>query len=161
MKQSEESELSSSKTRALRILGNRNLSAREIEKRLVSKGETAETAQQTVQWLEDIGMINDKEYASLIVRHYISKGYGLGRIREELYRRGIDRELWEEALADLDGMEDAAYAFISKKLDGECGKDEVRRATNALHARGFSYEEARAAANRYLAGFGETEEIVQ
>ena len=147
----------SSKERALRILGSRNLSAREMEKRLISKGETAGTAQQTVKWLEDIGAIDDKEYATLIVRHYISKGYGLARIRDELFKRGIDREMWDEALSDLDGMEDAAYEFVSKKLRGDCGKDDLKRAANTLCARGFSYEEARAAVNRYLESIEDTQ----
>ena len=146
----ENADLNSAKARAMRILGNRYLSAREMEKRLINKGETAGTAQQTVQWLEDIGAVNDKEYAASIVRHYIAKGFGLARIREELYKRGIDREMWDEALSDLDGMEDAAYEFVEKRLRGESGKDELRRATNALCSRGFSYEEARAAVNRYL-----------
>ena len=152
-------DIESSKARALRILGKRSLSAREIEKRLVSKGEDAETAQQTVRWLEDIGAVNDKEYAASIVRHYIAKGYGLAKIREELYRRGIDRDMWEEALGDLDGMEEAADDFIAKKLQGESGKDDLRRAANALYSRGFSYEEARAAVNRYAERVGEAEDI--
>ena len=148
----------STKNRALRMLGSRNLSSGEIEKRLINKGETPQAAQQTVQWLEDIGLVNDKEYASSIVRHYIAKGYGLARIREELYKRGIDRELWEEALSDLEGMEDAAYEFIAKKLRGETGKEDLRRAAKTLCSRGYSYEEARTAVNRYLESIEETED---
>ena len=151
--------VSSAKTRALRILGNRNLSAREIEKRLVRKGESSEAAEQAVEWLENIGAINDAEYAESIVRHYSSKGYGVARIRDELFRRGIDRELWEEALSIIGDMEDTAYEFLVKKLRGSRDKDELRRAADTLHRRGFSYDEARAAVRRYMgeAGAEDTE----
>jgi len=150
--------LSSSKTRAIRILGNRSLSAREMEKRLVRKGESEDIAQETVKWLEDIGAINDDDYASTIVRHYCAKGYGIARIRDELYRRGIPREMWDEALNGLEGMDDAAYAFLEKKLRGSRDKDNLRRATDALCRRGYSYEEARTAIKKYTESLEETEE---
>ena len=150
--------ISPSKALALRILGSRSMSFREIEKRLIGKGESEETARQTAQWLEDIGAIDDKEFAESIVRHYSSKGYGLARIKDELYKRGIDREMWEEALESLEGMEDAAYDFIVKKLKGDYGKDELRRVSDALLRRGFSYEETRAAVKKYIETIEETKD---
>jgi len=150
---------STSKARALRILGNRSLSAREIEKRLIQKGESEETAQNTVGWLEDIGYISDTEYAAAIVKHYSSKGYGLARIKDELYRRGIQRDLWDTALQDLGGMQEAAQEFLKKKLRGSLDKEDMRRAVDALCRRGFQYQEAREALNRYLEEAEEPEEI--
>jgi regulatory protein len=142
--------LGSTKARAVRILGNRNLSSYELEKRLVSKGESQDTASEAVRWLEGIGAINDAQYAATIVKHYCAKGYGLARIKDELYRRGISRDMWDEALCSLDNMEEAAYYFIDKKLSGSRDKTELRRAADALCRRGFSYEEALEAVNRYL-----------
>ena len=153
----EGAELSSSKARALRILGSRSLSAREIEKRLLNKEIPEQTARLTVEWLEDIGAINDAEYADSIVRHYFSKGHGIARIKDELHKRGIDREMWEEAIEGAGDPEDAAYDYITKKLKGSCGKDESRRVTDALCRRGFSYGEVRAAMNRYTESLEETE----
>ena len=149
--------LSSSKTRALRILGSRNLSAREIEKRLVSKGESGETAKTAVQWLESTGLVNDSEYAASIVRYYSSKGYGTARIKDELFRRGIKREMWDEALENIDSAEDAAQEYLKKKLKGSSEKEDIRRALNSLCARGYSYSEARSAVSRYLEKIEETE----
>ena len=142
--------LSSSKARAVRILGNRNLSAREVERRLVEKGEPQEVARETVQWLENIGAINDEEYAVAIAKHYCAKGYGTARIKDELFRRGIAREMWDDALCSLDDTGEAAYDFLVKKLRGSRDKADLRRATDALCRRGFSYEEARTAVNRYV-----------
>ena len=142
--------LSSSKARALRILGSRNLSAFDLEKRLVSKGEDADTAKKTVRWLEEIGAVNDAEYASMIARHYCGKGYGTARIKDELFRRGIARDMWDDALSAIDGAEDASRGFLEKKLRGSRDKDELRRAADALCRRGFSYSEADAAVKRYV-----------
>ena len=142
--------MSTSKTRALRTLGNRNLSAREVERRLVGKGEPQEIAQETVRWLESIGAINDEEYAATIAKHYCAKGYGLARIKDELYRRGIPREIWDDALCGLDNIGEAAYDFLEKKLSGSRDKTDLRRATEALVRRGFSYDEARTVINQYL-----------
>ena len=47
-------------------------------------------------------------------------------------------------------MEAAAYDFLNKKLRGSRDKADLRRATDALCRRGFSYEEAKTAINRYL-----------
>ena len=153
--------LGSTKARAVRILGNRNLSAFELERRLVDKGESQDTAQEAVKWLEDLGAVNDKQYALTIVKHYCAKGYGLARIKDELYRRGIPRDMWDEALNRLDNMDEAAYDFIDKKLGGSRDKTELRRAADALCRRGFSYEEARAAINRYLENTEGNEESEQ
>ena len=147
--------LDASKAQALRMLGRRSLSAREMEMRLISKGESAGTARQTVEWLESIGMVDDMEYAGMIVRHYIAKGYGAARVKNELFKRGIQRGLWEEAMSDLSGMEEAAHDFVAGRLKGDNGEDGLRRAAKALIARGFSYEEARAAVKKYLDGIEE------
>jgi regulatory protein len=130
-----------------------------LEKRLIQKGESAEAAQETVARLEKSGYINDSEYAASIVQHYITKGFGLAKIKNELYRRGIPRDMWDEALGEIDGMEDAALEFLQKRLQGSDDKDELRRAADALCRRGFSYEEARQAVRQYLENIGEAENL--
>lgn len=140
------------KKRALRILGKRNFSEHEMQRRLVSKGEPEEAAAETVRWLVELGYINDGNYAQLIVDHYAAKGYGEARIRDELSKRGIPREMWDEKLASLCGAEqaDMAVEFLRKKLQGSKDTGDVRRASDALVRRGFGYDEARDAVNRYL-----------
>ena len=150
-----------SKARALRILGSRSLSSREIEKRLEGKGESIETAKATVEWLEENSLINDAEYAASIVSHYLAKGYGLARVKDELYRRGIPKEIAEDVLCGIDtsGSVDAARGFIEKKLKGSLEKEDLRSVTNALCRRGFSYDEARAAVRMYVENIGENDEM--
>ena len=147
----EDAALTSAKKRSLRILGSRNMSRREMTTRLVQKGEDAETARETAEWLASIGAINDEEYARMIVRHYEAKGYGIARIKDELYKRGIERDMWEAALEEFSGTDDAAYSFLERKLRGDVAdKDEIRRATNALYRRGFSWGDINSALTRYI-----------
>ena len=145
-------DLENTKKRALKILGSRNFSEQEMVRRLTSKGDSQENAEEAVKWLVELGYINDSDYATLIVRHYASKGYGEARVRDELYKRGIPRDLWDEKLAELDGEEskDAALEFLKKKLKGSDDKGDLRRASDALVRRGFSFDDARAAVNKYL-----------
>jgi regulatory protein len=147
----EREETSKSKVLAIKILGNRRLSAAEIKKRLIQKGTGEETAEETTGWLEKMGMINDPEYAGLIVSHYIAKGYGVTRIKDELYKRGIPREMWDEVLESLneEEVQDAATAFLEKKLKGDYSLTEIKRASDALIRRGFNYEQAKTAIKKY------------
>ena len=143
--------LHAAKARALRILGKRAMSHREITERLISKGEDAETANTVADWLVHIGAVNDKDYAAMIVRHYAAKGYGPLRVRDELYRRGIDRSQWDEALEGLPDVEESAYKAIRAKLKGKKpDKAELGRVTAGLYRRGFSWSEIRTAAERYM-----------
>jgi len=147
------------KKRAVRILGDRYMSKSEIIRRLIGKGETEEAAEAAAGWLEGAGAINDAEYASMIGRHYTAKGYGAARVRDELFRRGIPREMWDDvpAAADSSGAEEVAVEFIGKKLNGSVEKGDLRRVEANLQRRGFSYDEARAAISRYLECLEEAE----
>ena len=152
-------ELNSAKTSALRILGNRSISTHDLEKRLVSKGNSGDAAQQTVEWLEQVGIVNDEELAASIVKQYSKKGYGPAKIKDELYRRGIPREMIDEAMSSLDENDEAAVEYIVKKLKGSRDKDDLQNITKALYRRGFSYETARDVVRQYLELIDETEGI--
>ena len=140
------------KKRSLKALGNRSYSEQEMIKKLTSKGVSDDDSEETVKWLVELGYINDAEYASQIVKHYTTKGFGEARIRAELFKRGIPRDMWDEKLAELDEIEtdDFALTFLQSKLRGSDDKEDLRRASDALVRRGFSYDDARAAVSRYL-----------
>ncbi len=154
------SEKESAKSRALNILGNRSLSRFEIKDRLIKKGESEETAEETAAWLQRAGLINDEEYARTLCRHYAGKGYGVMKIRDELYRRGVPREYWEEALSEIPEPEAALDALIERKLRGRApDKKELDSLCGYLRRRGFSWEEIKAAISRLdTSGGGRTED---
>ena len=154
--------LENTKKRALKILGSRNFSEQEMFKRLTSKGESEEDAAEAVRWLKELGYINDSNYATLIVNHYAARGYGEARIKNELFKRGISRDMWDEKLSLIEDpdfeISDPALEFIQKKLRNSDDRDDLRRAKDALIRRGFSYDDATAAVNRYLATVQDVEQ---
>ena len=142
--------------RALRAIGARPMSQKELYDRLVQKGETPADAEETVAWLRELRLLNDAEYAAMCVRHYAAKGYGPGRIRNELFRRGVPRELWEEALEELPEQDDEIDRLLRRKLRGDVSdRDALRKATDYLYRRGFKHEDIRAAVERLRMEEGE------
>ena len=141
---------SRTRTQAANIVASRPLSKRELTKRLLQKGSDVEDAQAAADWLEELGAVNDEEYAATVARHYAARGYGAARVREELRRRGVERELWDDALEELQESGDTLDALIRKKCRGSLeDPKEQRRICGALMRRGFSWSEIKTAMGRY------------
>lgn len=135
------SRLARAKERAAALLAYRAMSAGELERKLIEKGETPEDARDAVEWLGRLGALDDLEYAKSVVRHYSGKGWGTGRIKEEFYRRRIPREYWEEALEELDGEDEQIARFIQRRIAARGNDPKERKKTaDALYRRGFSWE---------------------
>lgn len=140
----------SAKERAVRIVSAASISKKELEKRLIQKGEKEEDAKQAVMWLEDLKLLDDKQVAQQIVRNGLSRGYGASRIRQMLYEKRIPKELWEEALSDLPPQDDAIDTFLQRRFRGrKPDRAECKRATDALLRRGHSWNDIRRALERY------------
>lgn len=143
------SSLSLCKARALRIINTRPMSRKEMRTRLIEKGEFEENADVCADWLCDMGLINDVTYAASLVRHYAAKGYGRSRITQELRRHGIDRDMWDEALAEMPEQDDKLHSFIAARLNDPDDRAQVQKVSNALFRRGYSWDEIRHAINTY------------
>lgn len=141
---------SSAKAAAANMIGSRALSKKELTKRLIKKGNDEADAQAAADWLEDIGAVDDAGYAAALVRHYGGKGYGAARVKEELRRRGVDRELWDEALEEMPETAEILDRLIQKKCKGDLSDPkEKKRVSDALMRRGFNWGDVRAAMGRY------------
>lgn len=140
----------SARARAMRIISARAVSRDELIDRLTDKGISCETAEDTADYLESIGAINDTEYAGMIVRDYSAKGYGMARIKSELYRRGIDKSMWDNCLEEYPDMDEAIDRLIMSKLGGAAAdRKDIKRVTDALYRRGFSWDEIKSGVSRY------------
>jgi regulatory protein len=138
------------KEKALRLLSRRDMSKKELTDKLMEKGVGPDDARRAADRMEELRFIDDGRYAGMVARHYASKGYGLRRIREEFYRRGVPREVWEAALEDLEAPDETLDRLLRLKLRGrEEDPAGLKKACDALARRGFSWEEIQAAAERY------------
>ena len=140
---------SESRVKAARMASGRMLSRKELTDRLGRKGIDLDMAEETADWLESLGAVDDAAYAGVIVRHYAASGYGPGRVRQELQKRGISRALWDEALTQLPDSADAIDHFLRKKLGGRTpDRAMLKKLSDALLRRGFSWNDIRPALNR-------------
>ena len=135
----------SAKMRAVRIVSASNVSKRDLEYRLIHKGEDPKQAKQAVEWMSDLNLLDDARTAEQIVHKCIHKGYGLSRAKQALYEKRIPKEFWEDALADYPDQTDKILEFLRSRLKEGCEERDVRRATDALLRRGHSYQEIRRA----------------
>ena len=134
--------------RAVSLLSWRMLSAGLLREKLLAKGASQEQAEEVVRWAETIGLLNDRLYASALVRHCQSKGYGLYKIKDELYRRKVPRSYWDEALAEMEDPEEYIDRFLARKLEDPTDRKQVKKASDALARRGFSWSQVSAGIQR-------------
>ncbi len=137
--------------RALKLLERRDYAEGELIDKLKQKGIEEETAAKTAERLTELGYINDKKFAAILVRHYSAKGFGPGKIRSEFIKRRVPRELWDEALSEFPESVDKVYSLLLKKLGTkERSRENISKASASAARRGFSWEEINDAVQRLL-----------
>ena len=108
-----------------------------------------EQAEGVADRLTGLGLLNDGEYAHMVARHYAGKGYGLRKLRDELYRRGVPREYWEDALAEMETDERQIDKLARQKLrEAEPTRENLKKVSDYLARRGYGWEEISSALER-------------
>ena len=129
----------SAKMRAVRIVSASNVSRRDLQQRLVRKGEDPTQAKQAVEWMEELNLVDDRQTAAQIVRQCVYKGYGPARAKQALYEKQIPKAFWDEALEDYPDQTEYIVKFLRTKLTDPGDEKQKRRAIDALMRRGHSY----------------------
>lgn len=130
------------KERAIAQLTAKPMSRRELERKLDAWGAGEEERERICTRLEELGLVNDADYALRVVRHYSAKGFGVRKLRDELYRRGVPRELWEQALDGADDPAEAIDAFLRKRLpNGAADRAALKKTVDALARRGYGWQD--------------------
>ncbi|MDO5400393.1 MAG: regulatory protein RecX [Eubacteriales bacterium] len=137
----------SAKMRAVRIVSAASVSKKDLQERLVRKGEDPDQAREAVAWMEELNLLDDRKTAEQVVYGCISKGYGLQRAKQALYEKRIPKELWDEVLADYPDQLEKIVAFLRARLDENADDRQVKRAVDALLRRGHSYGNIRQGLN--------------
>ena len=137
---SEESKRSAARATAARIVGRHSLSCATLLKKLRERGISDEDAWAALNWLIELGIMDDEQYAKTLLAHYRARGFGNRRIYEEMRNRGLSRETIDLVLDDAD-MHDEIIEFITKRAKGAELDDKLKgKITNALVRRGHSFE---------------------
>lgn len=129
----------SAKMRAVRIVSASSVSKRDLEHRLIQKGETPENAKDAVSWLAEMNLLDDQKTAEQIVSRCISKGYGLARAKQMLYEKRIPKQYWQEALSDYPDQTEKIRAYLDAHLPEDPDTKTIKKVIDALIRRGHSY----------------------
>lgn len=137
----------SAKMRAVRIVSASSVSKRDLQQRLVRKGEDPEQAKEAVAWMSDLNLLDDEKVAEQVVARCISKGYGLSRAKQALFEKKVPKEYWDNALAEYPDQLEKISRYLRDHLSADSDQKEIKKAIDALLRRGHSYGTVRRALN--------------
>jgi regulatory protein len=144
--------------RALHALGYRARSKVELRERLLKVGYTRETVDAVVTRLEELGYLDDGEFARDLVRSEARK-YGPRRIYGNLRRAGVEetvaQEAVEEEFARRSEYQTALVAAQQRYNTKEGSDAQARRVYGFLMRRGYSANVCSDIARKYREEAGE------
>lgn len=148
------------KSACLRLLAVRPRTRADLAKALARKEFEPDVAERVLDRLEKARLIDDTEYAEMVVRsRHTYQGLGKRALRSELMQKGVDREVAEEAIAAIDGDAEEARArklvrSRLRSLSNVDGTTAVRRLVGMLARKGYSEGMAYAVVREELATAG-------
>lgn len=126
---------------AFRLLAFRPRTEKEIIVKLKQKGFAEETITQVIELLREYNYINDIEFAGIWVKNRCRlKPMGKQRLRQELYKKGVNKEVIETELQQL--TPEIEYDMAKRIAEGKLlkGSIEPQKLYSFLLRRGFSPE---------------------
>lgn len=133
----------SAKMRAVRIVAASSVSKKDLEQRLIQKGEDRKHAQDAVDWMTELKLVDDAQTAKQVVGRCAAKGYGIARAKQALYEKRIPKQYWEEALSEYPDQTEHIARFLREHLTDNAEPRMVKKAIDALTRRGHSYGDIR------------------
>ena len=128
----------------LRRLEDQPRSRAELAESLAKKNVPAEVTAALLDRFEEVGLINDAEFARQWVQsRQRTRGLAPRVLAMELRRKGVDDEIISEVLGELDPADarEAAQRLVQKKLRSMASLDDttrIRRLTSMLARKGYS-----------------------
>lgn len=131
--------------RALRVLGYRERSSRELTRRLHDDGYPPDIVHSVVARTVDLALLDDARFAASWVRSRIASKYGPDRIHRELKEKGVSDQVIADALVGIDPEELVANARAVVGTVPLETRQQRDRAVSRLLRRGFDRTTALAA----------------
>ena len=133
----------SAKMRSVRIVAASNVSRRDLEDRLIRKGERPDQAKKAVEWMEELDLVDDSRTAAQLVSQCARKGFGIGRAKQALYEKRIPKEYWDEALSEYPDQSEHILHYLKSHLTDGWEQKDLKRVVDALLRRGHNYSDIR------------------
>lgn len=134
----------SCRDRALRLLAARNHTAKELSERLASLGYPAQEVEEAINWLSEIGYLNDRLTAELFVDYRNRfRPTGAKGLRFELEQKGVDEETIDCVINSPEKDYELAYQLAKGRLEKMQHLTKARqyqRIGSLLQRRGFGWD---------------------
>jgi regulatory protein len=136
---------------ALGYLSARARTVREVERYLDGQNYGESEVQQTVERLQELGYLNDAEFAGEFVRTRLNtKPVSRYKLQEQLYSHELPRDIVEQALEAVDDdVEKQNAVLVARKYAEQMRtlsrEERDRRLMQRMVGRGFSYDVSRLA----------------
>jgi len=137
---------------ATRLLERRPFARKDLTRRLTFKGHPVDVVERALDRAEHLGYLDDARFAAYYVESRTARGRGPARLRRELARLGVAKELVDAVLTTANEEPAAAQARIRKLLlrripqvTGLSRPAARRRLLAFLSRRGYSGDLARRA----------------
>jgi regulatory protein len=139
--------------RALNLLAFRARSSADLRRKLVEKGEPGALADQAIEKLKALGLLDDEAYARQVARGKLLGGASKRRVQQELWRRGVTRDVadgaMQDVVADEEVDEEQSAVTVARRKAASLAKLDAptrrRRLYGFLARRGYDHAAIRAA----------------
>lgn len=138
-----QAEKRTARERAYYLLGYRDHSKKELYDKLI-KNARPEIATQIIDMVAEQGLLDDEKYAGKLARYYLaSKKWGSRRVMQEMFKRGIDKEIAINAIdeCDIDPIPQIIAIIEKKYYDLFEDYKAKQKAIAGLMRLGFDYDE--------------------
>ena len=139
----ETSKYNRAKEKALYLIEYRNRTKKELyDKLVVLFGENA--SERAIERLEELGLINDEKYAREYAEVLLErKGFSRQRAEFELMKKGIDKDVIEEILDELEPepVEQIRKLLQTKFVRRLSNEKDLAKTVNSLKAMGYRWSD--------------------
>lgn len=131
------------KSDCLKLLAVKPRTRADLAKALARKGHEPDVAEQVLDRLEKARLIDDAEYADMLVRSRHSyQGLGRRALKSELIRKGVAATVADEAVGAIDAEQEETRArqLVTKRVAAMSGVDDktaTRRLVGVLARKGY------------------------
>lgn len=141
-------EVSSAKEKSLTLLSY-SAQSRGMLLRKLGKYYSREASEAAADRMAELGLLDDRDYGRRLAADMANlRGYSRARIRAELQKRGLERDVVDEIMSDPEAADESAAiaAIIRKKHMAKLDTPEgIKKAVGSLMRQGFCYEDIKAA----------------
>ena len=147
-----ESESSTAFERAIDLISNTPKTKKQIKDYLYNKGYMPAVVNSVIDKMLEYHYLDDSQYAKMYVDAYKQK-FGKQKLRFNLQAKGVDKQIIDEVLDELEPQEDAVFTLAKKYLKNkEPTRENLDKLARHLVSKGFSWNDISPVISKFRSG---------